>query len=65
VEDQEVRLGRNLAAAFIAACHIGLDYTRRKYADQPVGEYWIALARTVIADPSNCPAPPERTPIIQ
>ena len=62
MEDQEVRLGRNLAAAFIAACHgIGLDYARRKYADQPVGEYWIALARMVIADQNNRPAPPERT----
>lgn len=66
MEDQEVRLGRNLAAAFIATCHcIGLDYARKKYTDRPVGEYWIALARMVIADQNNRPAPPERTPIIQ
>lgn len=39
--------------------------TRRKYADQPVGEYWIALARMVIADQNKRPAPPELTPTIQ
>jgi len=66
VDDQEIQLGRNLAAAFIATCHgIGLDYARKKYADQPVGEYWIALARKVIADLSNRPEAPERTPTIQ
>jgi hypothetical protein len=64
--DQEVQLGRNLAAAFIATCHgIGLDYARKKYADQPVGEYWIALARKVIADLSKRPEEPRRTPTIQ
>ena len=64
-DNQEVQLGRNLAAAFIATSHgIGLDYARKKYADQPVGEYWIALARTVIADMSNRPTQPERTPVI-
>ena len=53
-DNQEVQLGRNLAAAFIATCHgIGSDYARKKYASQPVGEYWIALARKVIADLSN------------
>jgi len=66
VNNEEVRLGRNLAAAFIAACHgIGLDYARKKYADQPVGEYWIALARMVIADQSKRAVQPERTPTIQ
>jgi hypothetical protein len=65
-DNQEVQLGRNLAAAFIATCHgIGLDYARKKYADQPVGEYWITMARKVIADLSKRPTQPERTPRIQ
>jgi len=65
-DNQEVQLGRNLAAAFIATSHgIGLDYARKKYADQPVGEYWIALARTVIADMSNRPTlHNQSTPVI-
>jgi hypothetical protein len=66
VENAEVQLGRNLAAAFIATCHgIGLDYARKKYAGEPLGEYWIVLARKVIADLSNSPVAPERTPTIQ
>ena len=65
VDNEEV-LGRNLAAAFIAICHgIGLDYARKKYAGEPVGDYWIALARKVIADLSESPVEPERTPTIQ
>lgn len=64
-DHQEVQLGRDLAAAFIAACHgTGLDYARNISAGQPVGEYWTALARMVIADQNNCPAPSERVPII-
>jgi hypothetical protein len=55
-----------LAAAFIATCHgIGLDYARKKYAGEPVGEYWIALARKVTADLSKSPLEPQRTPTIQ
>jgi hypothetical protein len=66
VDDEAVRLGRNLAAAFIATCHgIGLDYAREKYADQPVGEYWIALAHMIVADQSKRSAQPEHTPTIQ
>jgi hypothetical protein len=65
-DDQEVQLGRNLAAAFIATCQgIDLDYARKKYADEPLGEYWIALARMVIADTSERPARPACTPRIQ
>ena len=45
-EDQDVQLGRNLAAAIIATGYgIGLNYARNKYAGQPVGQYRIALAR--------------------
>ena len=66
VDNAEVQLGRNLAAAFIATCHgIGLDYARKKYAGEPVGAYWIALARKVIADVGKSPVEPERTPTIQ
>ena len=48
VDNEEDPLARNLAAAFIATCHgIGLDYARKKYAGEPVGEYWVALARKI------------------
>lgn len=64
--DEEARLGRNLATAYIAACHgIGLDYDRKKYADQPLGEYWVTLARQVIEDLSHGPVEPEGTLTIQ
>jgi hypothetical protein len=50
-EDPDVQLGRNLAAAYIAGSHgIGLDYARKKYAGQPVGNYWVELARKIAAD---------------
>jgi hypothetical protein len=63
---KEVQLGRNLAAAFIATCHgIGLDYARKKYAAQPVGQYWIALARKIARDMSMRAVEPERTSAIQ
>jgi hypothetical protein len=65
-DDHEVQLGRNLAAAFIGTCHgIGLDYARKKSASQPVGEYWIALARKVIADLNQKSAQPTRALPIQ
>lgn len=60
--DQEVQLGRNLAAAFIATSHgIGLDYARKKYANEPLAEYWISLARMVMAHMTNRPSEPERS----
>ena len=66
VDDQEVNLARNLAAAFICArTGIGLAYARKTYADEPVGEYWIALARMVIADDSRHVARRKRAPKIQ
>jgi hypothetical protein len=38
-------LGRNLAAAFIATQQgIGLDYARKKCAQEPLGDFWISLA---------------------
>ena len=66
VDNEEDQLARNLAAAFIATCHgIGLDYARKKYAGEPVGEYWIALARKVTADLSKSRVEPQRSPTIQ
>jgi hypothetical protein len=66
VENEENQLARNLAAAFIATCHgIGLDYARKKYAGEPVGEYWIALARKVTSDLSKSRVEPQRSPTIQ
>ena len=63
---EEERLGRNLAVAFIATRErIGLDYARKKYADEPVGEFWISLARMVIDHLINRPAPPNRPTTIQ
>jgi hypothetical protein len=65
-DNEEDPLARNLAAAFIATCHgIGLDYARKKYAGEPVGEYWIALARKVTADLIKSPVEPQHTPTIQ
>jgi hypothetical protein len=62
---EDDQLARNLAAAFIATCHgIGLDYARKKYAAEPVGEYWIALARKVIADMGACDRKPRSTQTI-
>ena len=64
---QEQVLGRNLAAAFIAAPHgIGLDYARKKYAHEPVGEFWISLARIVVEHFAQHPVlPPPTPPTIQ
>ncbi|HEY7334127.1 MAG TPA: hypothetical protein VH639_04525 [Bryobacteraceae bacterium] len=61
-----MRLGRNLAAAFIAAQQgIGLDYARKKYAGQAVGEYWIALARKISEDMRTRVVVPEPISTIQ
>ena len=63
IPSQEEVLGRNLAAAFIATQHgIGLDYARKKQAHQPVGEFWISLARMVIEHLAQYSALPPRTP---
>ena len=67
VPPQEEVLGRNLAAAFIATQHgIGMDYARKKHGDEPVGEFWISLARIVIEHFTQTPAlPPPIPPTIQ
>ena len=64
--DHELELARNLAAAFIATSHgIGLEYARKKYAHEPVGDYWITLARIVTADFAKRSAQPVSRPTIQ
>lgn len=63
IPSQEEVLGRNLAAAFIATqAGIGLDYARKKYAHEPVGEFWISLARMVIEHLAKHGALPPSTP---
>ena len=66
IVSEEERLGRNLAAAFIATREgIGLDYARKKYAHEPLGKFWISLARMVIDHLINSPTPPSKPPTIQ
>jgi hypothetical protein len=48
--DPELKLARYLASAFIAYSHgIGMDYARKKYADMPVGPFWLEAACMVTA----------------
>ena len=65
--DPETNLARYLASAFIAYSHgVGMDYARKKYADMPVGPFWIEVARMVSAgtaqanDRAAFMAPPDR-----
>ena len=56
---EEQALGRNLAAAFIATrLGIGLDYARKRHAHEPVGEFWLSVARMVIDQMAQQAAPP-------
>ena len=58
---EEQALGRNLAAAFIATrLGIGLDYARKRHAHEPVGEFWLSVARMVIDQMGQQAAPPVR-----
>ena len=60
-------LGRNLASAYIATQHgIGMDYARKKHAHEPVGEFWLSLARIVMEHfADHPPLPPRTSPTIQ
>lgn len=63
---QEETLGRNLASAYIATQHgIGMDYVKKTHAHEPVGEFWISLARMVIEHMSKQPALPPLPQTIQ
>ena len=58
---EEQALGRNLAAAFIATrLGIGLDYARKRHAHEPVGEFWLSVARMVIDQMAQHAGPPVR-----
>ncbi len=67
IPSEEEALGRNLAAAFIVTQQgIGLDYARKKHAREPVGEFWISLARMVIDHlGQHAPLPSRKPPTIQ
>ncbi len=56
--DPEVKLARYLASAFIAYSHgIGMDYARKKYAHEPIGPFWIQVARLVSAGAAKAGEP--------
>ena len=47
--DHELQVARYLSAAYVAYVHgQGMDYTRKKYADSPVGNFWLEIAGLVI-----------------
>jgi hypothetical protein len=47
--ERELQVARYLSAAYVAYAHgQGMDYTRKKYADTPVGNFWLEIARLVI-----------------
>ena len=47
--ERELQVARYLSAAYVAYCHgAGMDYTRKKYAHLPVGNFWLEVARMVI-----------------
>ena len=47
--ERELQVARYLSAAYVAYVHgQGMDYTRKKYADMPVGKFWLEIARLVI-----------------
>jgi hypothetical protein len=64
--EHELHVARYLASAFIAQSHgIGMDYARKKYADVPVGSFWVDIARQVIAHMSKGSGQPEISAMIQ
>ena len=47
--ERELQVARYLSAAYVAyVAGQGMDYTRKKYADMPVGKFWLEIARLVI-----------------
>ena len=57
---EEQALGRNLAAFIATRLGIGLDYARKRHAHEPVGEFWLSVARMVIDQMAQQVAPPVR-----
>jgi hypothetical protein len=61
---KEEVLGRNLASAYIAMQHgIGMHYAKKKHAQEPVGEFWISVARMVMEHLAQHPPMPPRPPL--
>ena len=61
------RVARYLSAAYIAAVHgAGMDYTRKKFADHPIADFWFELAEMcivrdhIIQEGNHHPVPPGR-----
>jgi hypothetical protein len=47
--ERELQVARYAAERYVAYVHgQGMDYTRKKYADMPVGNFWLEVARLVI-----------------
>ena len=57
---EEQALGRNLAAFIATRQGIGLDYARKRHAHEPVGKFWLSVARMVIDQMAQQAAPPVR-----
>ena len=62
-----VRVARYLSAAFVACEQgTGMDYTRKKHADEPIGQFWIQMAELAIEarkmshERAHHPVPPGR-----
>jgi hypothetical protein len=47
--EKVLAVARYLSAAYVAYEHgAGMDYTRKKYADHPIGKFWLQVAELVI-----------------
>jgi hypothetical protein len=64
---QEERLARYFAVSYIAAeqGYRSLDYVAKVYADHPIGEMWLTLARDVIQHLTSRTKAPLHPPTIQ
>jgi hypothetical protein len=65
--EKVLAVARSLSAAYVAYQHgAGMDYTRKKYADHPIGKFWLQAAELVIegmamADERKFPTRPDPT----
>jgi hypothetical protein len=56
-----LRVARYLSAAFVACEHgAGMDYTRKKCADEPIGMFWMQMAELAIEAGGRRPALSQR-----
>jgi hypothetical protein len=48
-QEPAIRVARYLCAAYIAAVQgAGFDYTRKKFADEPIAKFWLEMAELAI-----------------